>query len=485
MLDSSGIFRNKRKIKSLCDQSNRITRYFPAKKCGAKTQTVPYRDKAYPAVANDLTKFAYNRLGSRSSTLVERKASVWAEDHQFFNDEKVQGGFFLGQNFSEMRAMSDSVNQDSANGIGHFMGYSAVTCAEASQGKRPLLGVSEQPAGRRSSLRKVFNMPCAGYLKLSGSTIGDAMKNDSSHAAHQINHPEICPKLVGHCSQKPSGVQKAHDSAHDAVHRQLRTGKRSIVESDRDISQNKRVVTTVPFFFDKHLNTPTERQNSRYLGSPCGSTWSADKAKLFLGQTPQEPTGTATPRAESAFCRKVICQTVSDFSVPPSSSPDSFREAGEFNDIGELTMPEKRYVPVQCHRDRPNGDLHGISTERVRSETANLFEEEICVSDTNDRASMRRDPHNGTHENYLVEGAGYEFLEGLEDSNTSGKMQEAEGGTRRWDWNRPEVQVTDDQQRVRQITEDSLLGMLFGDNGMASRRADGHDRGSTCNTDHA
>ncbi|KAH6942039.1 hypothetical protein HPB50_027483 [Hyalomma asiaticum] len=447
MLDSSRIFGNKCRRKPLCDQSNRITRYFPAKKC---TMIVPCVEKTC-APACDLGKFRYNRFEARARP----KADIAA----YPTDSLAEGALrspCVGEKKRE--TASHGIDYSGAESTNRY--FNAMSTA--SRDTASLLGQGKQPACWETGLREM-DIPDACCLKLTANTCAGTVRSGSGHSMRTSNNPEICMGMVGSCSEKSSDIQMVRTC--DASH--TLGAKRSRFECD--MVQSKKVASNA---LEKNPRTPTDRPENRALGYTLGCLGlrSTGSAKFRLERTTQEQ---ADPRHAS--------READDCGGGPSRSRSSIYEAGTFNGVRDLAELGQRTLLGQSCQELPGStyrnirdDQNGISTKGMRelelSGGRDASHEVTTESDTKISVRLAGESYNERLEDYAVDGSLCErdAFDGLEDYDDSEEMVKIEGGieTRRnSSWDRhcgTTVQATkEDKQRVLGIIRETLQGGLL------------------------
>ncbi|XP_049514190.1 uncharacterized protein LOC125941263 [Dermacentor silvarum] len=505
MLDSSGVFRNKRKRKPLCDQSNRITRYFPAKKCAGTVPLALYGDKASNAGAchlPDLAKFRYNRMEARSSTPVNGSASAYgmlneAEDHHGCSTNVDLRDISFGRNLLGSSDMSDSADAGTAyscaarnNAVTVSLGATSNIRYAGYQIKPSLLGVDKQPAHWENDPRKVPDMLGVGHLTQSADTVGGIVKDVSRYNVYRDNYPVMRAGTAANCSETSPGSQMPPVRTRDASCSRMLGAKRNMTEDDREVSQELEVAFNAQLPCERELSASTEKQGNRISGFPRGfiGSRSTDKGEFCFERRPQQQTGRAIPgqlrctNTETGY-RYGVCHAnreVSDSGVPPSESSNGFYEAVTLNGISVQEAPEQRNAQGQAFQGSPahayRGVLenpHDISTgerEHDLFEGRDVFDDVTPESDANASRWLGRERDNGPFQDNAVDTYSGErfFFDGLGDYNTDGRVAQAERGmaTRRDNsWDRGDgatVRATEeDERRVLQIIQDTLRGPVL------------------------
>ncbi|XP_050023425.2 uncharacterized protein [Dermacentor andersoni] len=503
MLDSSGIFRNKRKRKPLCDQSNRITRYFPARKRAATVPLALCGDKTLNAGAYDLpdlTKFRYNRVDARSRTPVNGSTSAYstlneAEDHYGCNADLPLHKTSFGHNLSESSDMSDSADAGTAyvwaarkNSVSGSLVATSDMKYAGWQNKPSLLGVIKHPARWENDRRKVPGR--LGVGQLTADTDGGVVKNLSRSNDFKDDCPEIRAGIAANCSETSPGSQMPHVRTSDVSRSRMPGAKRNMVEDVRDVSHNLEVALNAQFSREWELGPSNEKQgNDHILGFPRGFTGSrsTDNAEFCFEQRPQEHTSREIPctKAETGYRCGVFHANgeVSDSGVPPCELSDGFYEAVTFDGVGMLAAAEQRNVQTQAFEDSQDhvllGNQRGISTTGEREH--DLFKGRDAFHDAS-RLLGREHQNKPCEDDAVASCSNEQFsFDRVGEYDADGRVAYAEGGiaTRRDDsWDRRDgatVQATeDDERRVLQIIQDTLRGPVLQTLGRSSASQKAH-----------
>ncbi|XP_065299511.1 uncharacterized protein [Dermacentor albipictus] len=506
MLDSSGIFRNKRKRKPLCDQSNRITRYFPARKCSATVPLALCGDKTLNAGAHhlpDLTKFRYNRVDARSRTPVNGSTSAYstlneAEDHYGCNADLPPNNTSFGHNLSESSDMSDSADAGTAyvwaarnNSVSGSLVATSNMQYAGWQNKPSLLGVIKHPARWENDPRKVPGR--VGVGQLTADTDGGVVKNLSRSNDFKDDCPEIHAGIAANCSETSPGSQMPHVRTSDVSRSRMPGAKRNMTEDVRDVSPPLEVASNAQFSREWELGPFNGKQGSDHiLGFPWGfaGSRSTDNAEFSFEQRPQEHISREIPctNAETGYhCG--VCHAngeVSDSGVLPCESSNGFYEAITFNGVGMLAAAEQRNAQTQAFEDSQDHAYRDVLENQRGISTTGEREHDLRKGrDVFHDASrlLGREHQNRPCEDDAVASCSNEqfSFDRAGEYDADGRVAYAEGGiaTCRDDsWDRRDgatVQATEeDERRVLQIIQDTLRGPVLQTLGRSSASQKAH-----------